>query len=310
MKYELMLKILFLLLSEKKVSAAYIARRFDISTRTAFRYLTAISLANIPLISEPGRYGGYSIAESFKLPATVMTEKEFNAVVSTLESYNSQLMNSDITSALDKLRSLGHSDFSNAKKITSHFIIDGSSWNGNDKIKNIVATVEKSIEKNLTLDIKYRDKTGEETTRKIEPQLILLKQGLWYVYAFCRLRKDFRIFKASRIIYANVTDESFTPYDEVKDSLVLDKWFQSLPCEPIELELNEKVRMDVEELLGVDAVYQTNDGKLHASAIIPCDNWIISKLLGFGDKVKILRPKHLINDVCDAANAITKLYGR
>lgn len=49
-----MIKILFLLLSKKKVSAAYIARRFDISTRTAFRYLTAISLADIPLISEPG----------------------------------------------------------------------------------------------------------------------------------------------------------------------------------------------------------------------------------------------------------------
>ena len=55
MKYELMLKILYLLLSKKKVSAAYIARRFEISTRTAFRYLTAISLANIPLIAEPGR---------------------------------------------------------------------------------------------------------------------------------------------------------------------------------------------------------------------------------------------------------------
>ena len=85
--------MLYLLLSKKKVSAAYIARRFEISTRTAFRYLTAISLANIPLIAEPGRNGGYYIAESFKLPAIVCTEKEFNAIVSTLEAYNEQLMN-------------------------------------------------------------------------------------------------------------------------------------------------------------------------------------------------------------------------
>ena len=111
MKYELMLKILFLLLSKKKVSAAYIARRFEISTRTAFRYLTAISLANIPLISEPGRYGGYYIAESFKLPASVMTEKEFNAVVSTLESCNEQIGSKDLESALDKLCSLNRSEF-------------------------------------------------------------------------------------------------------------------------------------------------------------------------------------------------------
>ena len=132
MKYELMLKILYLLLSKKKVSAAYIARRFEISTRTAFRYLTAISLANIPLIAEPGRNGGYYIAESFKLPAIVCTEKEFNAIVSTLEAYNEQLMSSDIDSALEKLRALKRSDFSDNKMTAGHFIIDGSDWNGSE----------------------------------------------------------------------------------------------------------------------------------------------------------------------------------
>ena len=129
MKYELMLKILYLLLSKKKVSAAYIARRFEISTRTAFRYLTAISLANFLLIAEPGRNGGYYIAESFKLPAIVCTEKEFNAIVSTLEAYNEQLMSSDIDSALEKLRALKRPDFSDNKMTAGHFIIDGFDWN-------------------------------------------------------------------------------------------------------------------------------------------------------------------------------------
>ena len=150
-----MLKILYLLLSKKKVSAAYIARRFEISTRTAFRYLTAISLANVPLIAEPGRNGGYYIAESFKLPAIVCTEKEFNAIVSTLEAYNEQLMSSDIDSALEKLRALKRSDFSDNKMTAGHFIIDGSDWNGSETTKNVVGTIEKAIESSLVVEIKY-----------------------------------------------------------------------------------------------------------------------------------------------------------
>lgn len=308
MKYELMIKILFLLLSKKKVSAAYIARRFDISTRTAFRYLTAISLADIPLISEPGRNGGYYIAESFRLPASVMTESEFNCVVSTLESCNEQLGSSDLESALDKLCSLKRSDFASEGMPASHFIIDGSNWYGNDNVKNVVYTVEKAIENQSTLEICYRDKSGEETVREIEPQIILLKQGFWYVYAFCLLRNDFRIFKTSRIVYANLTDKKYSPREDAKSNLKLEKWFEDLPCETVELKLTESARADVEEWLGVDAVYKGADGNLYASATIPCDDWLISKLLGFGDKVSILHPKKLIYDVCDAANAVINLY--
>lgn len=308
MKYEVMLKILFLLLSKEKVSAAYIARRFEISTRTVFRYLTAISLANIPLISEPGRNGGYYIAQSFKLPASLLSEKEFNAVVSTLESCNEQLGNSEIESALDKLCSLNRSDFASDGMPASHFIIDGSSWNGNDNVKNVISTVEKAIENRTALEIKYIDKSGDETMREIEPQIIILKQGLWYVYAYCLLREDFRIFKSSRIIYANFTDKKFTPREDAKENLKLAKWFENLPCETIELELTESARTDVEEWLGVDAVYRNANGILNASATLPYDEWLISKLLGYGDKVRILHPKRLIDDVSKAALEVLKLY--
>ncbi len=308
MKYEVMIKILFLLLSKKKVSAAYIARRFEISTRTVFRYLTAISLANIPLISESGRNGGYYIAESFKLPASVMTEKEFNAVVTTLESCNEQLGSSELESALDKLCSLKRSDFASDEMPASHFIIDGSSWNGNDNVKNVVYTVEKAIENHSSLEIRYRDKSGDETVREIEPQIIVLKQGFWYVYAFCLLRNDFRIFKASRIVYANLTGRAYLPREDAKSNLKLDKWFEDLPCETVELLISPAARADVEEWLGVDAVYKGADGNLYASATLPFDEWLISKLLGYGDKVRILHPKKLIYDVAQSAHSVIDLY--
>lgn len=308
MKYETMIKILFLLLSRKKVTTSYIAKRFDISTRTALRYLTAISLADIPLISEPGRYGGYYVADSFKLPACFMSEKEFDAVISTLESCNEQLGNKEIDSATEKLKSLKRSDLSKNSLSSSHFVIDGSSWNGNDDIKNVVSTIENAIENKKTVNIKYRDKSGEETLREIEPELIILKQGLWYVYAYCKLRKDLRIFKVTRIIYADATNNDFVPRANVKNNLDLGEWFKNLPRENVELELSDICRSDIEEWLGMNSVYTAQDGKLRASAELPIDGWLITKLLGFGSGVKVLSPERLKKNVILAAKSVIELY--
>lgn len=308
MKYETMIKILFLLMSKKKVTATYIAKRFDISPRTALRYLTAISLADIPLISEQGRYGGYYIADSFKLPACFMTEKEFKTAIATLESCNEQLGNKDIESAVEKLRALKRTDLSENKLAYSHFVIDGSSWNGNDDVKNVVSTIENAIENLKTVNVKYRDKSGEETVREIEPHLIILKQGFWYVYAYCKLRKDFRIFKATRIVYADPTDKTFKPRSETKESFDLSQWFKSLPKESVELEVKEQSKTDVEEWLGMNSVFVNSDGKLRAFAELPVDAWLITKILGFGDGVKVLSPQKLVDSVKLAAKSILERY--
>ena len=100
MKYETMVKILFLLLARGKVTAKYIAGRFDISVRTAVRYLDAIGLADIPLVSEAGRNGGYYISESYRLPSSFLSEDEFNAVIASLSSYNEQISSAVLSSAI------------------------------------------------------------------------------------------------------------------------------------------------------------------------------------------------------------------
>ena len=62
MKYTMLLKILFLLLSRRKVSARYIADRYELSIRTVYRYIDELSLAGIPIYNERGRNGGYSFS--------------------------------------------------------------------------------------------------------------------------------------------------------------------------------------------------------------------------------------------------------
>ncbi len=307
MKYETMLKILFLLLSKGKVSAKYIAQRFEISTRTVMRYLDTMSLANIPIIADPGRNGGFYIANTYKLPANFLTEKEFNAVVSTLSSYNQNLQNNSINSAIDKLLSIKSIDQRTVDVKSGNLIIDGSSWNGNDTTKNVISLVSNAIEDNKKTLIGYVDRNGDETIRVIEPHVIILKQGLWYVYGYCNLRKAFRMFKASRITFASLKEETFEKRPVEITSLTNGRWFENLPVEQITLGVSKAAKSEVEEWLGVNNVF-TLDGKLVAQATLPYDDWLASKILSFGGKVSVIAPEKLKNDVLAMAQNVVGMY--
>ncbi len=308
MKYEVMIKILFLLLSRDKVTAKYIADRFDISVRTVMRYITAMSLAGVPIMSGVGRSGGFYISESFRLPASFLTENEFNRVIATLTSCNEQLCSEEINSAIEKLSATSKVGGKSVNLFCGNLIIDGSSWIGNDNVKNVLSVIETAIEKCLTVIIKYIDRQGAETEREIEPHVVILKQGAWYVYAYCRLRKGFRIFKISRVVCADATETTFIRRETDFSADKLADWFGELPTEYVDLEVDKSAKADVEEWLGVDAVYKTNGDKLYVSATLPYDGWLISRILGYGRKVRILSPDRLRQDVKTSATEVLNLY--
>ena len=75
MKLQTLIEILFILLARKKVTATYLANKFGVTTRTIYRYIDELSIP-VPIYNERGRNGGFTIADTFKLPAVYFTEEE------------------------------------------------------------------------------------------------------------------------------------------------------------------------------------------------------------------------------------------
>ncbi|MBQ7643219.1 MAG: WYL domain-containing protein, partial [Clostridia bacterium] len=190
-----------------------------------------------------------------------------------------------------------------------HIIIDGSAWNGSDNTKNVVALIEKGIENGSVIKIKYSDKRGNETDREIEPHIIILKQGLWYVYAYCRLREEFRMFKASRILSADLTEKPFSRKDSDFSEQTVNAWFENMNAEYVDLEVDKRAKADVEEWLGVNSVYKNSEGKYFATAKLPCDSFLTSKILSFGGKVKVVSPQKLKDALKKTVAELTEIYG-
>lgn len=80
MRQYLSLALLLELLKKEKVPAKYIADKYEISTRTVYRYLNNLETAGVPTITYPGKNGGIGIDKRFKFETNFLTEIEKNCL--------------------------------------------------------------------------------------------------------------------------------------------------------------------------------------------------------------------------------------
>ena len=303
MKYQTLIDILFILLSRKKVTAKYLSERFNLSLRSIYRYIDELSLS-VPIYNERGRNGGYSVYESFRLPSAFLTKEESDVTLDTLNTVNKELHSETVMRVIDKLGAV-RKDLNDENNLSvGNFIIDGGPWTSDGAFKTTLRILQSAIEQKRALLIKYRDRDGTLTERVIEPHVMVLKQGLWYVYAYCRLRKTFRLFKVGRIAAVKSIDEFFERKPAADIENALKEWYGNLKTEQVELIADEEVRSELEEWLGVDKVFALKDGSVRASASLPIDKTLTGKIMSFMGKVRVLSPEKLKKEVLFAAKAI------
>lgn len=304
MKYEILIRILFMLLSRKgKVTAAEIASRFEISRRTVYRYMDTLTLANVPIMVDQGTNGGYYISDTYKLN-TFLTEKELSTLTEILKSFESVFPDRDISFIRDKLFNSKLSE--QAAISSSSLIIDGTNWaNGNSSPK--ISVISNAIENCRLLDISYHDANGNITKRTIEPHALALKNGLWYVFAYCHLRDNFRLFKLSRIEYANL-GESFEKRQFNVELLPVWEWQTEDKTIDIELEIESSAKSEVEEWIGIENIYTSSDGKIKANARLPFNKTLVSQIMKFGSSVKVIKPKQLKKEILKVSQDLVNLY--
>ena len=198
MKIQNLVETLFLLLSRDKVSAKYLADRFNISIRSVYRYIDDLSLT-IPIFNTRGRNGGFSISDDFKIASTYLTKEEKETLINIIAGVKNEVSSPIIERIYDKITSISRIREKPLNVNFGNLIIDGSAWGNSESYKEKLTIIEGCIENTQTLLIGYQDREGVLTEREIEPLTLILKQGLWYCYAYCNLRNTFRLFKVGRI---------------------------------------------------------------------------------------------------------------
>ena len=302
MKYQIMIKILMLLLSRRKVCAREIAERYEISVRSVYRYIEELCVAGIPIDVARGRYGGLTIADTYRLPVGYFTKDEYTAAVNALTAMSSQVSDEAVLTALEKLQRQIKSERADTS-VSGGIIVDGGTWGDTKKFSDKMAVCERAVNESLCLDIDYISRSGEHSRRIIDPHVLIFKQNVWYVYAFCHTKQNFRTFKIGRIKSARFTGKTFEKREISREEIPLNFGYRSEELIELVLEIDKEKLPDAEEWIGIDNI-EPRGKKFVAEVSVPEDDGLVSKILGFGGGVKVVSPATLREKVIAAANNI------
>lgn len=283
-------KIIYHLLDKGKATALELAGKFEVSVRTIYRDIDALSEAGIPIYTETGRNGGIHLMNDFVLDKAVLSEEEKQEILLALQSMNITKDNSEI---LQKLSAVFHLNSENWLEI------DFSRWGNQGRDNDKFNLLKSAIIHRKCVKITYAGSNEKATERIVQPMKILYKSMAWYLKAYCTLKQDYRVFKLNRIIELEVLSDSFPHqvFPELeKDSKQIYK--------KIVLRFSKKAAYRVYDEFDMTQIEIQTNGDFIVSAQMPEDTWLIGYLLTFGTQVDILEPAYLKEVLAEQAKLI------
>ncbi|WP_275295446.1 YafY family protein [Amycolatopsis sp. La24] len=211
MRASRLVSLMLLLQARQPRTAAELAARLEVSPRTVYRDIEALSAAGIPVYGEPGHDGGYRLVDGYRTQLTGLTRQEAEALFLTgLPAAASGLGLGPVAANTERklLAALPAELRSHADRVRERFHLDAASWYHDREATPQLPTVSDAAWQQRRVRIRYqRWAAPREVARTVEPHGVVLKAGHWYLVA--RHSGEFRTYRVARIVEAAMLDETF-----------------------------------------------------------------------------------------------------
>ncbi len=289
-------KIVYHLLDKGRATAPELAEKFEVSPRTIYRDIDALSGAGIPVYAEAGRNGGIHLMNDFVLDRAVLSEEEKQEILTALQSINST-KNIGSSQTLQKLSAIFNINSEDWLEV------DFSRWGNKGTDNEKFELLKSAVIHQKCVKITYANSYGTISERIVQPLKMSYRSMAWYLKAYCTKKQDYRIFKLTRIIDLEVLTDSFckSSFPELDET-------SSRACNKIVLRFPKQMSYRVYDEFDRTQVGKKENGDLIVSAEMPEDEWLIGYLLSFGTQVEIIEPAYLTDVVAEQAKKIYEKY--
>ncbi|MFJ9098932.1 helix-turn-helix transcriptional regulator [Streptomyces sp. NPDC102405] len=210
MKAGRLVSILLLLQTRGRMTAAQLAEELEVSVRTVYRDVEALSAAGVPLYGDAGHAGGYRLLDGYRTRLTGLTPEEAEALfLAGAPGPAAELGLGPVLAAAQlKVRAALPEELrAHADRISGRFHLDTPGWYAEAEQAPFLAAVAEAVWSGRVLRVLYR-RWAEPTDveRRLEPYGLVLKAGRWYVVA----GPGPRTFRVDQILELASSDEEFS----------------------------------------------------------------------------------------------------
>jgi len=292
-------EILYLLMERRSVTAGELAERFEVSVRTIYRDVDALSAAGIPVYTQQGQGGGIRLMEQFVLDRTLLSPEQQDEILASLRAVLATAPAGG-EETLSRLAGLF------GREAGDWLEVDFSDWGSGEREQELFRLVKGAILKREALSFTYYGADGCAVRRTVEPERLVFKGRGWYLLAYCRLRRDWRFFRLSRMedpapAGGPCPRRASPPRSEFSSAGVS-------ATTSLRLRFQPQAAYRVWDEFRPSQVTPLPGGCLEVEAVFPDTPWVLGFLLSFGPLVEVLEPPRWREEVARAAKKILRLY--
>lgn len=205
-----LLAIVLELQARGNVRAEDLARSFEVSKRTIYRDITALSEARVPIIASPGT--GYRLMDGYFLPPLSFTPDEAAMLVLGAHAVRfavDERYRQAAQMALRKLEAVLPAEArARVQELYQSMRIFGGWASTEDTDK--VAALRGAILDRRVVRLRYHSPRHEDPSeREVEPYSLTYYRGVWHLNAYCRLRAGVREFRLDRVDGLDILGDTF-----------------------------------------------------------------------------------------------------
>ena len=317
-----LLGMIYILMNKGTVTAGELAKRFEVSVRTIYRDVEALSMAGIPVYARKGKNGGISLTQQFVLNKMLVSEKEQTEILAALIG----LQETGAQSEQETLRKLGEFFQTEPMQWVS---IDLSDWSG--RRQELYGQLKEAVLNRKKIHFDYYGQYGEMSTRTVWPMQLLFKEYTWYLKAYCENRQDMRLFKVLRMKRVEVLEETFEmseciqadmseeqdagegSFGEMESVLkqqdsAKGKVQEKEEVVQIGLLIDKKEAYRVYDRFEEEDITVLENGDFLIKAWYLVDDWVYGMILSFGASAKVMEPSFVREEVKKRLADMLKLY--